>query len=68
MAADATLTELAAVLGDLAEAQAIAGHHNVEAALYQSRLLLVEACIDDGVELDGAQLGFTFGVVDDDAL
>ena len=64
MAADVSLTELAALLGDFAEAQAHAGRPNVEAALYQARLLLVEACIDDGVELDTAKLGFAFGVLD----
>lgn len=66
MAADATLSELGALLGDLAGAHGLMGHHNVEAALLQSRLMLIDACVDDGVQLDMSVLGVEFVVVDDD--
>ena len=66
VAADLALSELLGCMGELAEAQGVAGRGNVEAALHQSRLILIEACIDDGVTLDAASVGGDFGVVDGD--
>lgn len=65
VACDQPLSELGACLGDLAEVHGIAGHRNVEAALLQFRLILIEACVDDGVELDQQRFGVLFGVIDD---
>ncbi|WP_424680884.1 hypothetical protein [Frateuria sp. YIM B11624] len=65
--ADSALSELGGLLGDLADVHACAGHPNIEAALLQCRLILIEACVDDGVELDFSQLGVEFGVIDDGA-
>lgn len=65
MVADVALSELGGVMGDLADVHGLAGHRSVEAALQQCRLILVEACVDDGVELDQQRFGVEFGVVDD---
>lgn len=65
MAVDAALSELCGLTGELADMHAMAGHRNVEAALLQYRLALIEACVDDGVELDMERSGVEFGVIDD---
>lgn len=62
---DQALTELASVLGDMAEAQAHVGRSNVEAALYQARILLIGAAFDDGVSLDLESIGLDAGIVND---
>lgn len=64
MPLDLVLSELLGCMGEAAEAQGVAGRGNVEAALQQSRLLLIEACFDDGVQLDPAVVGGDFGVID----
>jgi len=64
MPIDVELSRVIAAMGDRADAYALAGHRNVEAAFQQCRLVLLEAAFEDGIELDGDQLGFAFGVVD----
>lgn len=66
MPVDPILSELAGCMGAAAESNGLAGRHNIEAALYQCRLILVEACVDDGVDLDQAVAGIAYGVIDGD--
>ena len=65
MAVDLILSELAGCMGACAESSGLAGRSSIEAALYQCRLILVEACVDDGVELDQSVAGIAYGVIDD---
>ena len=66
MAVDLVLSELAGCMGAAADRHGLAGNRNIEAALQQCRLILVEACVDDGVDLDQAVAGIAYGVIDGD--
>ncbi|MBT2117204.1 hypothetical protein KK141_09255 [Dyella sp. LX-66] len=58
------LSGLIVELSDWADEWAALGKRNVEGAMHASRLMLIEAAFEDGIELNADQLGFDFGVVD----
>lgn len=62
MAVDMELTRLVGALHDRAEAMAVADRPNLEAALNASVLMVLEASVEDGVQVDTDQLSFVFGV------
>lgn len=50
---------------DAADAAAAAGLHELEAAYRMALLLFMDACLQDGIDLDPADIGADFGVIDD---
>lgn len=65
MAADVELSGEIAALHSRADAASLLGHPNLAAAYSASAMMLLDAAVEDGIELDTDLLGDAFGVAYD---
>jgi hypothetical protein len=49
-----------------ADAAELAGHGELAIAYQTALCMFLQACADDGIEVDPADVGFMFGIIDDD--
>lgn len=65
MSADVEVSQQIAAMKSRAEAAAHLGHRHLEAAYMSSAMMLLDAAVEDGIELDTDALGDAFGVAYD---
>jgi hypothetical protein len=65
MSVDTELSGTIAAMQSRADASALLGRRCLEAAFMQCAMVLLDAAIEDGVELDTDALGTAFGVAYD---
>lgn len=63
--APSDLLAMLRALPSAADEAGLAGLHALEAAYRMCLLVLLESCLEDGIDVDPAELGIDCGVVDD---